>query len=122
MSRGVRREGLSRRHRFRGPDAFRSLLRGPRKFTATLAVLHMAPAATPATRFGISIGRRAAKKAVVRNRIKRLAREAFRRHIVKQSPVDLVLTFTSRFDASQPGDLLVELVELLDRARARLAA
>jgi ribonuclease P protein component len=82
----------------------------------------MAPAATPAARFGISIGRRAAKKAVVRNRVKRLAREAFRRHIVKQSPVDLVLTFTSRFDASQPGALLVELADLLDRARARLAA
>ena len=82
----------------------------------------MAPAVTPAARFGISIGKRAAKKAVQRNRIKRLAREAFRRHIVKQSPVDLVLTFTSRFDASQPGALLVELAELLDRARARVTA
>ena len=37
MSRGVRREGLSRRHRFRGQDCFRPLLRSPRKFTGTLA-------------------------------------------------------------------------------------
>ena len=121
MSRGARREGLSRRHRFRGPDAFRSLLRGSRKFTGTFAVLHVAPVAAPASRFGISVGRRAAPRAVDRNRIKRIARESFRRHAVKQSPADLVFTLTPRFDLSQLDGFAREVGELLDRAHARMA-
>ena len=122
MSRGVRREGLSRRHRFRGRDAFRPLLRSPRKFAGTYAVLHVAPAATAVARFGISVGRKAAKLSLQRNRIKRRARETFRRHAIKQSPVDLVLTLTSRFDAAHIDAFIVELTDLMDRARARIAA
>jgi ribonuclease P protein component len=122
MSRGVRREGLSRRHRFRGRDSFRPLLRSSRKFAGTYAVLHVAPATTPVARFGISVGRKAAKLSVQRNRIKRRARETFRRHAIKQSPVDLVLTLTSRFDAAHLDALIVELTDLMDRARARIAA
>ncbi|HEX5128146.1 MAG TPA: ribonuclease P protein component [Usitatibacter sp.] len=121
MSRGVRREGLSRRHRFRGRDSFRPLLRSPRKFTGTLAILHVAPAVTAAGRFGLSVGRRAAKLSVDRNYIKRRAREAFRRHAVKSSPVDVVLTLTSRFRPELVEDLVRELGELMDRVRARAA-
>jgi ribonuclease P protein component len=119
VPRGARREGLSRRHRFRGEDAFRPLLRSGRKFSADLAVLHLAPAATPAARFGISVGKRAAKSAVERNRIKRRARELFRRHSLKQSRADVVVTLTSRFDVSQIDRLMEELAHLFDIARAR---
>jgi ribonuclease P protein component len=122
MSRGARREGLSRRHRFRGPEAFRDMLRGPRKFTGILVVLHVAPAAASASRFGISVGRRSAPRAVDRNRIKRRAREAFRRHPVKQVPLDLVLTLTPRFDLSKVDAFAREVGELLERAQARVTA
>ena len=122
MSRGVRREGLSRRHRFRGRDSFRPLLRSPRKFSGTLAVLHVSPALTPAARFGMSVGRRAAKLSVHRNYVKRRAREAFRRHDVKQAPIDVVMTLTSKFELAQVDALVEELEGLLDRVRARLPA
>jgi len=121
MSRGVRKEGLSRRHRFRGRDSFRPLLRGPRKYTGKYAVLHVSPAVTPAGRFGISVGRKTAKQAVERNRIKRCAREAFRRHELKLNNVDVVLTLTPRFKPDLVGELAMELGELMDRARSRLA-
>ena len=120
MPRGARSEGLSRRHRFRGEDAFRPLLRGGRKFSANLAVLHLAPAATPAARFGISVGKRASKSAVERNRIKRRARELFRRHSLKQSKADVVVTLTSRFDVAQIDTLMEELARLFDAASARV--
>lgn len=120
MSRGVRKEGLSRRHRFRGRDSFRSLLRGPRKFAGMYAVLHLSPAITPATRFGISVGRKTAKLAVQRNQIKRRAREVFRRHELKLRNVDVVLTLTPRFKPELVAELAAELVELMDRARSRL--
>ena len=122
MSRGVRREGLSRRHRFRGRDSFRPLLRSPRKFAGTLATLHVAPAITPAGRFGLSVGKRAAKLSVDRNYIKRRAREAYRRHALKASPVDVVLTLTTRFKPEQVEDLVREMGELMERVRTRLAA
>ncbi len=122
MSRGVRREGLSRRHRFRGRDSFRPLLRSPRKFSGTYAILHVSPALTPAARFGVSVGRRAAKRSVDRNYVKRRAREAFRRHAVKQAPVDVVMTLTARFDLARVDALVQEMEGLLDRVRARLPA
>ena len=122
MSRGVRREGLSRRHRFRGRDCFRPLLRSPRKFTGTYAVLHVSPAVTPSSRFGISVGRRAAKRSVDRSYIKRRARETFRRHSVKNARVDVVVTLTARFEFPRTAALVTELGELLDRVQARTAA
>jgi ribonuclease P protein component len=122
MSRGVRKEGLSRRHRFRGRDSFRPLLRGPRKFTGKYAVLHVSPAVTPAARFGISVGRRTAKLAVQRNHIKRRARDVFRRHDIKRAPVDVVLTLTARFEPGLVAELAAELCELMDRAHSRLAS
>ena len=122
MSRGVRREGLSRRHRFRGRDSFRPLLRSPRKFPGTLAVLHVSPGLTPAARFGVSVGRRAARLSVDRNYVKRRAREAFRRHDVKQARIDVVMTLTTKFELAQVEALVVELEGLLDRVRARLPA
>ena len=118
MSRGVRREGLSRRHRFRGRDSFRPLLRGGRKLSGSLAVGHLARSTAPHSRFGISVGRRAAKSATQRNRIKRRARELFRRHALKNAPVDLVVTLTSRFDLTHMDLLMKELAQLMDRAHA----
>jgi ribonuclease P protein component len=65
------------------------------------------------------VGKRSAKSAVQRNRIKRRARELFRRHGLKQSKADLVVTLTSRFDISHIDQLMTELAGLLDSARAR---
>jgi ribonuclease P protein component len=117
MSRGVRREGLSRRHRFHGRDCFRPILRGSRKLTGNLAVLHVARGATPQSRFGISVGKRAAKSAVDRNRVKRRARELFRRHESKRAQVDVVVTLSSRFGLAQVDQFLQELAQLMDRLR-----
>lgn len=122
MSRGVRREGLSRRHRFRGSDSFRPLLRSPRKFAGKLATLHVSPAVTSAGRFGLSVGRRAARQAVQRNYIKRRAREVFRRHALKSTPLDVVVTLTPRFEPALVDEFILELGELMERVRSRYAA
>lgn len=121
MPRGARKEGLSRRHRFRGRDAFRPLLRGGRKLGGTYSVLHVAPGVMSAARFGISVGRKAAKSAVQRNLIKRRARELFRRHGLKHAKVDLVVTLTPRFAMTHVEELIEELGRLLDAARSRTA-
>ena len=119
MPRGARREGLSRRHRFQGQDAFRPLLRTGRKFTGTYSTLHVAPGSASVARFGISVGKRSAKSAVQRNVIKRRARELFRRHALKHSKVDLVVTLSSRFELARVDLLLEELARLFETARSR---
>lgn len=117
MSRGARPEGLPRRHRFRGQDCFRPLLRSPKKHSGSLAVVHVAPTALPG-RFGIAVGKRSAKSAVKRNAIRRRARELYRRHPLKRSGYDVVVTLTHRFEAAQVDMLITELAQLFDRAHA----
>lgn len=122
MSRGARKEGLSRRHRYTARDSFRAILRSPRKFRGTLAVLHVASTPSPAARFGISVPKRAAKAATCRNRIKRRARELFRRHPLKQAGLDLVVTLSTTFKVAQSDAFIEELSRLMDEAGSRLAA
>lgn len=119
MSRGVRKEGLSRRHSFTARDSFRLLLKGPRKLRGRLAVLHVAPAQAGVSRFGISVPKRSAKSSVQRNRIKRLARELFRKHPAKHAGVDLVVTLTNHFEVGQARALIEELSVLLDDAPSK---
>ena len=117
MSRGARPEGLSRRHRFRGQDSFRPLLRSNRKQSGSLAVVHVTTSAAP-SRFGIAVGRKSAKSSVQRNLIKRRARELFRHHPLKHSQLDVIVTLTHRFAPGHLETLMVELAQLMDRANA----
>jgi ribonuclease P protein component len=86
-----RREGLSRRHRFSERGAFGRLFGGARRIKGATSLLLVSPGIAEASRFGVAVTKRVAKLAVVRNAIKRAAREAFRKHPVKLSGIDLVL-------------------------------
>ena len=91
MTRGAGKEGLSRRHRFSGPGGFSAVMKGSRKYRGRTAILHVVPGTTTNSRFGLAVAKRLARRAVDRNRIKRLAREVFRRHVVKTRGLDLVI-------------------------------
>jgi ribonuclease P protein component len=92
MSRGVRKEGLSRRHRFVGRGSFVGVLRGARKIRGEFAVLHVSRGEKGSARFGITVSKRLSPRAVDRNRLKRIARELFRKHGAKTAECDLVLS------------------------------
>jgi ribonuclease P protein component len=91
------------------------MLRSGRKHSGSLAVLHLSRTQS-AARFGIAVGRRSAKSAVVRNSIKRRARELFRRHALKRARFDVVVTLTPRFQPNAVEPLMIELAQLMDRA------
>ncbi len=119
MTLGARKEGLSRRHRFVGRGAFAAALRSPRKIRGTDLLLHVAAGAPGASRLGVSAPKRFARRAVVRNRLKRLAREAFRRHPVKEAGLDLVLALRGPLAEGGEQAWLAAVRGLLDRAGGR---
>jgi ribonuclease P protein component len=116
MSRDARPEGFSRRYRFSTRGAFGPVLRGSRKVRGRLAVIHVVPGQSEASRLGIALTRRLVPDAHERNRVKRIARDIFRRHSLKASGVDCVVALRERFDGTQALLLREELVELFDQA------
>lgn len=119
MPRDARPQGLSRRHRFSTRGAFGPVLRGSRKLRGRLAVLHVAPGHPEISRLGIALTRRLVPAAVDRNRVKRLAREIFRRHIVKGRGLDCVIALRERFEPGHAVALGEEIAQLFDQAASR---
>ena len=71
-------------------------------------------------RLGLAIGRKVDVRAVGRNRLKRLAREMFRRHAIRRLPVDIVVTARHTARTARVQDLMHELNTLFDRIAGAL--
>ncbi len=113
MPRSARPEGYSRRHRFAARGSFGAVLRGSRKLRGRLAVIHIAPGRSGQSRLGIALTRRLVPLAVDRNLVKRLVRDAFRRHGAKRAGFDCVVALRERFDPSQAASMVEEIEALL---------
>lgn len=115
MARGARKEGYSRRHRFTARGSFGPVLKGSRKLRGRYAILHVAPARNSHSRLGIALTRRLVPASTDRNLVKRLVRESFRRHVVKQSGLECVLTLRQKFAAADVPAVIAEVVSLFDQ-------
>ncbi len=118
MARSARTQGYSRRHRFTTRGSFGPVLRQSRKMKGDLAVLHAMPAASGVSRLGVALTRRLVRQAVLRNRVKRIAREIFRCHPVKLAGFDCVIALRERFEAASAPALRAEIHALFDRLEA----
>lgn len=114
VPRAARPQGLPRRHRFSHRGAFGPVLQSRRKVRGAICTLHVAARPTPPARFGLALPRKLVARSVDRTRLKRVAREAFRRHPAKSGAWDCVLTLRSRYDAANEDRLLAELQAALD--------
>ena len=120
MTRGARKEGLYRRHRFAGRGSFAPALRSSRKVRSQALLLHVATGRPGVSRLGLVVPKRLARQSVDRNRLKRLAREAFRRHAAKTAGLDLVLAMREPVAADGESAWLAQWQDLLGRvAEAR---
>ncbi|MEO7742135.1 MAG: ribonuclease P protein component [Usitatibacter sp.] len=114
MPRNARKEGFSRRHRFAEQGSFSPVLRGSRKVKGSLAVVHAVAASSQTSRLGIAVTRRLVPRSTDRNSVKRLIREAFRRHPLKKAALDCVVSLRERFDAASLPALRSEIGSLFD--------
>ena len=119
MPRSPRREGFSRRHRFSARGSFAAALRSPRKLRGEMVVLNVAPARGASSRLGIALTRRLVPLAVERNRFRRIVRDVFRRHEVKDRGLDCVVALRKPLGGADAALLRGELRELFDRLTAR---
>lgn len=119
---------MRRAHRLRRPAEFQRVRAMRRSWGHPLLVLYVAPNDGPATRLGISVGKRVGK-AVVRNEVKRRVREAVRHRFPDLLPGhDLV--FIARAPAAQAGwpalrdaaDDLLRRARMLPRQQASAGA
>jgi ribonuclease P protein component len=79
-------------------------------------LLHVAVGRPGESRFGLAVAKRLARRAVDRNRMKRLAREVFRRHPIKSAGVDLVLAPRQPFSRDGEAAWTAEIAALLASA------
>lgn len=69
-------------------------------------------------RLGLAISKRVSKRAVDRNRIKRLVRESFRRHRLELPPVDLMVMARDQACGLSGPELLADLQQLWKKLRS----
>ena len=84
------RNAFGKSHRLLTPSDFRHVFQRARKRSAGGLTLYARPNDLGHPRLGIAISRKCSPRAVVRNRIKRIVREAFRVRKQELGGVDLV--------------------------------
>ena len=89
------RSAFRRQHRLVKRDVVGLLREGARLAKANL-VVKLSENKFGSGRLAIAIPKRILKRAVDRNRVKRVIRESFRRHRARVMPVDLLVTLHSR--------------------------
>ena len=122
MPRAGRPQAFSRRHRFAARGSFGPVLASPRKSRGALAVVHAVAGAPGRSRLGIALTRRLVPSAVERNRVRRIVREVFRRHALKNAGIDCVVALRTKWPADDGEMLARELTALFDQVCARVGS
>ncbi|MEY6432735.1 ribonuclease P protein component [Thioalkalicoccus limnaeus] len=82
---------MPRSTRLDRPAAFRRILAQPITFHDAFFTVMACPNTRCQPRIGLAVSRKCARRAVDRNRIKRIVRESFRRHRQSIPPIDILV-------------------------------
>jgi ribonuclease P protein component len=101
--------------RLRQTREYQRVFQHGKKLVSPLFVIYIHPGSTSFSRLGMAVSKRVGK-AVVRNRIKRLIREVFRRHKTAfKSPCDVVVVARQQAADASFADVTRQFLILLGR-------
>ncbi|MFP4273111.1 MAG: ribonuclease P protein component [Halothiobacillaceae bacterium] len=107
--------GFGRDRRLLTPEDYRRVFSARQRVSQDGLALAWCESPAARSRLGLAIAKRQIRRAHERNRIKRIAREAFRARARKLPPVDLVLMAHTQVEQLDGRALRQALDELLDR-------
>ena len=106
---------LRRTARLLRPADFAALRSAARRITTPLLKLEYSPNAAACARLAMAVSRRVSKKAVVRNRIRRVIREQFRLHQAVLPAIDMLFIARTAAAESSNADLRADFNKLCER-------
>jgi ribonuclease P protein component len=109
---------LTHRHRLRGAAAFAAVFRSGRRFEAGRLQLLAVRATSGSGRVGYVIGKKLLGRAVDRNRLKRMLREAIRARRPAMNAFDLVIRLREPCPAAEVAAVAAAAAATLDRLLA----
>ena len=115
-------QAFARRYRLTKTDEFSSVFGFRKAIRGKLLMLHYQPraAGNDDARLGLVVGKKLLKRAVDRNKVKRVVRERFRRRRADLPPYDLIVRLAVKpqpLDAVQVADDFVALLDRLTRTK-----
>ena len=112
------RAAFPREARLLAPPQFRAVFANGEKFVSRGFVVIAAPSTAGRSRLGLALAKRRLKRAVDRNRVKRVVRESFRCHQHGLASVDIVILARSRTGYMTNAELFDQLSRLWSKITA----
>lgn len=108
-------EGFPGAFRLRKTDEYSSVFAFRRALRGQYLMLHYRPNGVDGARLGVVVAKRLAKRANVRNLVKRIVREQFRRRRASLPPVDIVMRLHAPVNEATRRMINEDVVRLLER-------
>lgn len=105
---------FSKLSRIRCSNDYKRVFDARRRVHSRYFILYHSTAATSYGRIGVITSRKSLRFAVARNRCKRLVRETFRQHPIRQQKIDIVLISKSSVNKASRQELASSLTKLLN--------
>ncbi len=108
-------QGFRSAHKLHKTDEFSSVFAFRRALRGRFYILHYRPNELDTARLGVVVAKKLAKRANVRNLVKRIAREIFRRQRESLPAVDLIARLHAPVASATRAEMNLDLLALLQR-------
>lgn len=110
-------QGFPGAYRLRKTDEYSSVFAFRRSFKGHYLIVHYRPNGLDTARLGVVAAKRLAKRANLRNLVKRIVREQFRKNRASLPALDLVVRLNAPVALATRAMINDDMVHLLDRLR-----